>query len=67
MRFVSMKAVLVTVWVVAVCLAAIVDSLNAQSIWTVLVAIAVLPPIVSMWRGIERPQTLSEIIQEARR
>lgn len=67
MQLVSIKAVVATVWVLAVCLAGIAGSLNALSSWLVLAGIAVLPPTVMMWRWNDPPQSMSESIQEARR
>jgi hypothetical protein len=67
MQLVSIKAVLATVWVSAVCIAGIAGNLNSLSSWTVLAGVAVLPPIIMMWRWNDPPQTMSESIQEARR
>ena len=67
MQLLSFKAVVATVWVLAVCLAAIAGNLNSLPSWLVLAGVAILPPIVMMWRWNDPPQTMSEIIQEARR
>ena len=42
-------------------------NLNSPSSWAVLAGVAVLPPIVMMWRWSNPRRTLSESIQEARR
>lgn len=67
MQLLSIRAALAAVWVLAVCLAGIAGNVNSLSGWFVLAAIAVLPPIVVMWRWHDPPQTLSESIREARR
>jgi hypothetical protein len=67
MQLFPFKAVVATVWVLAVCLAAIAGNLNSLPSWLVLAGVAILPPIVMMWRWNDPPQTMSEIIQEARR
>jgi Flp pilus assembly protein TadB len=67
MQLVSLKAVLATVWVLAVLIAGIAGNLNSLWSWTVLVAVAVIPPVVVMWRWSAPRQTMSESIQEARR
>jgi hypothetical protein len=67
MQLLSIKAVVGTVWVLAVCLAAIAGNLNSLPSWLVLAGVAILPPIVMMWRWNDPPQTMSEIIREARR
>ena len=67
MQLVSLKAVLATVWVSAALIAGIAGNLNSLSSWTVLAGVAVIPPIVMMWRWNAPRQTMSESIQEARR
>jgi hypothetical protein len=67
MQLLSIKAVVATAWVLVVCLAAIAGNLNSLPSWLVLAGVAILPPIVMMWRWNNPPQTMSEIIQEARR
>jgi hypothetical protein len=62
-----MKAVVATLWVLAVCLAGIAGNLHSLPGWLVLSGVAVLPPIVMMWRGNDLPRSMSAIIQEARR
>lgn len=61
------KATVVTVWVSAVWTAGIVGNLKSLSGWTLLAGIAVLPPLVTMWRWTNPRQTMSESIQEALR
>ena len=67
MQLESIKAIVATVWVSAACAAAIAGNLQSLSGWTVLVGVAVLPPLVILWRWNHPAQTLSESIQEARR
>lgn len=67
MQLVSLKAVLATVWVLAVLIAGIAGDLNSLWNWTVLVGVAVVPPMIMMWRWNAPRQTMSESIREARR
>jgi cyanate permease len=67
MQLVSLKAVIATVWVSAVLIAGLLGNLNSLSSWAVLAGVALLPPIVMMWRWNAPRQTMSESIQEARR
>lgn len=67
MKLNSIKALVVAVWVSAVCAAGIAGSVNTLSGWTVLAGVAALSSLVLMWRWNEPGQTLSESIQEARR
>jgi len=67
MQLASIKALSATGWFSAVCIAGIAGNLNSLSSWAVLLGVAVLPPIVMMWRWNDPPQSLSESIQEARR
>ena len=67
MHLLSIKAVLATGWVAAVGIAGLAGNLNSRSSWTVLAGVAVLPPMVMMWRWNDPPQSMSESIQEARR
>jgi hypothetical protein len=66
MQFVSLKAVLSTVWISAVLIAGFVGHVNTLSSWAVLAVVALLPPIVMTW-FLNKPETLSESINEARR
>jgi len=67
MNRVSIKAVIAMLWVVAVTIAGIVAHVNSLLLWTVLAAVALLPPVVIMrwWR--EPRQSMSQSIQEALR
>jgi hypothetical protein len=67
MRLDSIKATIATVWVSAVCTAGIAGNVTAISGWTVLAGVAVLPPLVMMWRWNHPGRTMSESIQEALR
>jgi Flp pilus assembly protein TadB len=67
MHRVSIKAVIAMLWVVSVTIAGIVGNVNSLLLWTVLAAVALLPPVVMMrwWR--EPRQSMSQSIQEALR
>jgi hypothetical protein len=67
MQLVTLKALLASVWIAAVMIAALAGKLNSISSWILVAAVALLPPIVMLWRGNTPAQTLSESIQEARR
>jgi hypothetical protein len=67
MQLLPMKAVAATVWISAVCLTGIAVNADALSTWLVLAGVAVLPPIVMMWRWKDPAQSMSESIHEARR
>ena len=67
MQLLSLKIVLAVVWIVAVCLAGIAGVANSVSSWVVLGGIALFPAIAMMWWWNDPPQTLSQIIQKARR
>lgn len=67
MQLLSLKAVVASVWISAICLAGIAGNLNSLSSWLVLAAVAVLPPMVMIRQWSDPAQTMSESIQEARR
>jgi len=67
MQLVTLKTVLATVWISAALIAAIAGHLNSLSSWALLAGVALLPPIVMMWRWHTPAKTMSETIQEARR
>jgi hypothetical protein len=46
MHGVSIKAVIAMLWVVAVTIAGIVGNVNSVLLWTVLAAVALLPPVL---------------------
>jgi hypothetical protein len=66
MQLVSIKAIVAMLWVSTVSIVGIAGSLNFPS-WAVLAAVAVIPPLVMMWRWNDPCQTMSETIQEALR
>jgi hypothetical protein len=67
MQLVSIKTTIALLWVSAVSIAGIAGNVNAFSSWTVLAGIAVLPPLVMMWRWNDPRQTTSQSIQEVLR
>ena len=67
MQLMSLKAGLAILWVSAALIAGIAGNVDSGASWTVLAGLAIIPPIVMMWRWNAPPQTLSESIQEARR
>ena len=67
MQLLSIKAVLAMLWVSAVSIAGIAGNVDSVSSWTTLAVVAVLPPLVMMWRWNDPGQTMSQSIQEARR
>jgi len=67
MRLNSIKAMVTAVWVFVVCAGAIALNVGSLSGWTVIAALAIVPPLVMIWRWKDPPATMSEIIQDARR
>ena len=67
MQLDSMRAAATAAWLSAVCAAGIVGNLRSLSGWAVLAGVAVLPPLVTMWRWGPPRHTMSETIQEALR
>jgi hypothetical protein len=67
MQLASIKLIIAMLWVSAALVIGIAWHLDSISSWTVLAGVAVVPPLVMMWRWNEPRQTLSEIIQKARR
>ena len=67
MQLESIKSVGATVWVSAVSLAGIAANVKSFSGWSILAGLAVLPPLVVLWRWSAPRQTMSESIREARR
>jgi hypothetical protein len=63
----SLKAVLAAVWISAVLIAGLAGNPNSTLSWALLTGLALLPPIVMMWRWNSPAQTISESIHEARR
>ena len=67
MQLVLVKTIIAVLWISAVSIGGIAGKVNSFSSWTVLAAVAVLPPLVMMrWWNHPR-QTMSESIQEALR
>jgi hypothetical protein len=67
MQLVSIKAIIALLWVSTVSVVGIAGNLNSVASWTVLAGVAVVPPLVMMWRWNDPRRTMSETIQEARR
>lgn len=67
MQLLSIKVVVTILWVLAVCVAGIAVRTSSLSSWAFLAGVAVLPPIIMMWRWNDPPQSMSESINEARR
>ena len=67
MQLESLKVVVATLWVSAVGITAMAGSFQSLRAWTVLVGVAVVPPLVMTWRWSHPAQTMSESIQEALR
>jgi uncharacterized membrane protein YedE/YeeE len=66
MQRVSIKAVMATLWVLAVTIAGIAGNVNSFLLWTVLAAVAILPTVVMRWWN-EPRQSMSQSIREALR
>ena len=67
MQLVLIKPVIAVLCISAALIVGIVGNLDSLSSWTVLAGIAVVPPLVMMWRWNDPRQTVSERIPEARR
>jgi hypothetical protein len=67
MQLVSIKAIIAMLWVSAVSIIGVAGNVSSFSSWTVLASVALLPPLVMMWRWNNPPQTMSETIQEVLR
>lgn len=67
MQLNSIKATVSAVWVSIVCLVGIAGNLQSLSGWVILTGLAILPPLVIMWRWNDPRPTLSESIQEVLR
>jgi hypothetical protein len=63
MHRVSIKAVIAMLWVVAVTIAGIVGNVNSLLLWTVLAAVALLPPVVIMRWWSEPRQSIQEALR----
>jgi hypothetical protein len=67
MRLISSERVTALLWVSAVFMVGIAGNVNSFSSWAVLMGVAVVPPLVMMWRWHDARQTMSESVQEALR
>lgn len=67
MQRVSIQPIIAMFWVSAVSIAGIARSFDSFASWAVLAGVAVVPPLVMIWRWNDPPQTTSEAIQEALR
>ena len=67
MQLLSVKPIIAMFWMSAAFVMGYAMHLNSYSSWTVLAGVAVVPPLVMMWRWNEPLQTMSESIHEARR
>lgn len=67
MQLVSIKAIIATLWVSTVSVVGIAGNRNSVTSWIVLAVVAVVPPLVVMWRWNDPRQTMSESIQEVLR
>ena len=67
MQLVSIKAIIAMLWVSTVSVVGIAANLNSVTSWIVLAVVAIVPPLVVMWRWNDPRQTMSESIQEVLR
>ena len=67
MQLVSIKAICAMLWVSAVSIAGIAGNVRSLSGWAVLAGLAILPPLVMLWRWNDPRPTMSETIQQALR
>jgi Flp pilus assembly protein TadB len=67
MQLVSIKAIIAMLWVSTVTVVGIAGNLNSVTSWIVLAVVAVVPPLVMMWRWNDPVPTMSQAIQEALR
>ena len=67
MQLVSIKPIIALLWVLAVFVIGIARNLDSFSSWTVVTGVAVVPPLVMMWRWNDPVPTMSQAIQEALR
>jgi hypothetical protein len=67
MQLVSTKAIIAMLWISMVLILGIAGNMHSFPSWTVLTGVALVPPLVMMWRWNDPRQTMSESIQEARR
>lgn len=67
MQLISSERVMALLWVSAVFIVGIAGNVDSFSSWAVLMGVAVVPPLVMMWRWHDARQSMSESIQEALR
>ena len=67
MQLVSIKAIIAMLWVSTVTVVGIAGNLNSVTSWIVLAVVAVVPPLVVMWRWNDPRPTMSESSQEVLR
>lgn len=67
MQVLLIKATVTAGWVSSVVSVGIIGHFTSVPAWTVLTGIAVVPPLIVLWRLRIPPRTLSERIQEALR
>ena len=67
MQFQSIKLMAASAWIIAICVAGRLAELDTTRLWSVAAALAIMPPIVMMWRWGVPEQTLSQSISAARR
>jgi hypothetical protein len=67
MQLASIEAVIAVFWVSTVAIVGIAGDPNSFPSWSVLTGVAVVPPLVMMWRWNDARRTMSETIQEALR
>lgn len=67
MQLMSIKPVIAILWMSAAFIIGFARNVDSFWSWTVLTAVAVVPPVVMMWRWNDPRETMSESIQDARR
>ena len=67
MQLVSIKAIIAMLWVSTASIVGIAANVNSFPSWTALGVVAVIPPLVMMWRWNHPVPTMSQTIQEALR
>ena len=67
MQLVSIKPIIAMLWVSAVFVIGLVGNVDSFATWTLLTAVALVPPLVMMWWWNDPRQTMSESIQKALR
>jgi len=65
MQLLPIKLIIAILWVSAVSVVGIARNADSFSSWTLLAGVAIVPPLVMMWRWHDPRQSMSESIQEA--